>query len=257
MSGYVKWDIHLRTVAILQGLYAPPASATCCMCGATITPRHYARECPLLDFFQIAIHTWLALAISDFVPRWSVNRVSPLGMIIFYGNSLFGIIVGPAAFTGPLAYPCANLGFTGEVTPADEKLLLSRGITWRALRHTLGFVLRAVVTIHSRHRLLAVPSLPDHHAHIPGNEHLFLSWIQSSPEEHLPSSWTFSAPNAIQWPHPAILRCVVAVFSMSLSVPHFITGGGDRSGSLCTIPLLVFHHPPTGSHPTPIFSPNP
>ena len=81
---------------------------------------------------------------------------------MFYRNSLFGITVGPAAFAGPLAYPCANLGFTGEVPPADEKLLLSRGITRRALRHTLGFVLRALIAIHSRHCLPAVPSLPDH-----------------------------------------------------------------------------------------------
>ena len=69
MSAYIKWDVHLRTLAIRQGLYAPPAFTTYCMCGATITPRHYTRECPLLDFFRIAIHTQLDVAISDFVPR--------------------------------------------------------------------------------------------------------------------------------------------------------------------------------------------
>ena len=257
MSGSIKWDIHLRAIAIRQGLNAPPASAICCMCGATVTLRHYTRECPLLDFFRIAIHTQLALAISDFVPRWSVNRVTLPGILIFYGNSLFGITVGPAALAGPLAYPCANLGFTGEVTPADEKLLLSRGITRSALRHTLGFVLRTVVTIHSRHRLPAVPSLPDHHAHISGNEHFFLSWIEPSPEEHLPSSWSFSAPRAIQWPHPAILRWVVTVFAMSLSVPHFNTGGGDHPMSSYTVLIVVFRYSPAGSHPTPVLCPGP
>ena len=161
------------------------------------------------------------------MPRWSVNCVTLSGFLIFHGNSLFGITVGPAALAGPLAYPCANLGFSGEVTPADEKLLLSRGITRNALRHTLVFVLRSLVAIHSRHRLPAIPSLPDHRAHISGNEHLFLSWIEPHPEEHLPSTWSFSAPRAIQWPHPAILRWVVTVFAMSLSVPQFITGGGS------------------------------
>ena len=156
------------------------------MCGATVTPRHYTRECPLLDFFRIAIHTQVALAISEFVPRWFVDCVTLSGILIFYGNSLFGIIVGPAALAGPLAYPCAKLGFTGEVTPADEKLLLSRGITRSALRHTLGFVLRIVVAIRSRHRLPTIPSLPDHRAHISGNEHLFSLLIEPSPEEHLP-----------------------------------------------------------------------
>ena len=102
--------------------YTPPASATCCMCGATVTPRHYTRECPQLDFFRIAIHAQLALAISDFVPRWSINCVTLSGIQIFYGNSSFGISVGPAALAGPMVYPCANLGFTGEATPADEKL---------------------------------------------------------------------------------------------------------------------------------------
>ena len=57
MSGYVKWDVHLRTVAIRQGLYVPPAFTTCCICGAIVTPRHYTRDCPLLDFFRITIHT--------------------------------------------------------------------------------------------------------------------------------------------------------------------------------------------------------
>ena len=206
MSGSTKWGIHPRTVATRKGLYTPPASATCCMCGATVTPRHYTRECPLLDFFRIAVHTQLALAISDFVPRWSINCVTLSGIQIFYGNSLFGISVGPAALAGPMAYPYANLGVTGEVTPANEKLLLSRGITRNALRHTLGFVFRIVVTIHSRHCLPAIPSLPDHCAHISDDERLFLSWIEPNPEVHLPSTWSFSAPRAIQWPHPAILR---------------------------------------------------
>ena len=101
---------------------------------------------------------------------------------------------------------------------------MRRGITHSALRHTLGFVLRIVVAIHARHRLPAVLSLPDHRAHISGNERL--SWIEPSPEEHLPSSWSFSAPRAIQWPHSAIVRWVVTMSAMSLSVPHFIIGGG-------------------------------
>ena len=193
-------------------------------------------------YLRIAIHTQLALAISDFVPRWYVKCVSPSRILIFYGKSLFGITVGPAAFTGPLAYPCASLGFTGEVTPADEKLLLSRGITRRVLRHTLGFVLRAVVAIHSRHRLCAVPSLLDRRAHISGNKHLFLSWIHPNPEEHLPSSWTLSAPRVIQWPHPATLRWVVTVFAMSLSVPYFITGGGEIAlGPSAILPILPLY----------------
>ena len=67
------------------------------------------------------MHAQLALTISDFVPRWSINCVSPSGILIFYGNSLFGIAVGPSAMAGPLAYPnAANLGFTGEVAPTDE-----------------------------------------------------------------------------------------------------------------------------------------
>ena len=102
MCGSVQWGIHLRTVAINSGLYTPPASATCGMSGATVTPCHYTRECPLLDFFRIAIHTELALAISDFVPRWSVNCVTLSGIQIFYGNSLFGISVGPATVAGPM-----------------------------------------------------------------------------------------------------------------------------------------------------------
>ena len=230
MCGSVKWGIHLRTVAIRQGLYTPPTSATCCMCGATVTPHHYTRECRLLDFFRIAIHTQLALAISDFVPRWSVNCVTLSGIQIFYGNSLFGISVGPAALAGPMVNLCANMGFTGEVTPADEKLLLSRGITRNALHHTRGFVLHTVVAIHSRHCLPAIPSLPDHCAHISDNERLFLSQIEPSPEAHLPSIWSFTTPRAIQWPHPAILRWVVTVFAMSLSVPRFIIGRGITQG---------------------------
>ena len=73
----------------MQGLYNPPASTTCCMCGSTVTPRRHTRECPLLDFFlfRIAIHTQLALAISNFVPRWSVNCVTPSGILVFYGKS--------------------------------------------------------------------------------------------------------------------------------------------------------------------------
>ena len=102
------------------------------MCGAQSPHATILESAHFLDFFRIAIHTQLALAISDFVPRWSVNCVTLSGILIFYGSSLFGITVGPAAVLGPLAYPSANLGFTGEVTPADEKLLLSRGITRHA-----------------------------------------------------------------------------------------------------------------------------
>ena len=55
MLGYIKWDVHLCIVAIRQGLYKPHKLATCCMCGATVTPRHYTPDCPLLDFFRVAI----------------------------------------------------------------------------------------------------------------------------------------------------------------------------------------------------------
>ena len=233
MTGAIKWGTHLRTVAIRQGLYSPPTVAACCMCGATVTPRHYTRDCPLVDFFRIAIHAQLAMAISDLVPRWSVNCVTLSGVEVFYGNSLFGISVGPAALSGPMVYPCANIGFTGEITPVDEKLLLGRGITRNALRHTLGFVLRSVVAIHSKHCLLAIPSLPDHCAQISENERLSLSCIEPNPEEKLPSVWSITAPMTIQWPHPAILRWVASVFTMSLSVPRFITGMG------------ITQHPPT------------
>ena len=220
----------MRTVAITQGLHTPSASATCCMCGATVMPCHHTRECALLDLFRIAIHTQVALAISGLVPCWSVNCVTLSGIQIFCGNSLFGISVGPAALTVPLAYPCANLAFTDEVTPADEKLLLNRGITRSAVHHTLGFVLRTVVPIHSRYCLPAIPSLPDHCTHISDNEGLFMSWIEHSLGKELPSTRLFSAPRAIQRPQPAILRCVVAVFAMSLSIHRFITGRGITQG---------------------------
>ena len=94
----------------------------------------------------------------------------------------------------------------------------------------LGFVLRTVVPIHSRHCLPAIPSLPDHCTHISDNERLLLSWIQHRPGEQLPSTRLFSAPRAIQWPQPVILRCVVAMFAMSLSIHRFITGRGITQG---------------------------
>ena len=143
--------------AIRQGLYNPLAVTTRCMCGATVTPRHYTPDCPLLDFFRIAIHAQLAMAVSHLVPRSSVNCVTLSGTQVFYGYSLFGISVGPVALSCPMAYPCANIGFTGEITPADEKLLLRRGVTRSALRHTLGFVLRTVVAIPCKHCLPARP----------------------------------------------------------------------------------------------------
>ena len=109
MSGYVKWDVHLCIVATRQGLYKPRKLATCYMCGPTVTPRYYTRDCPL-DFFRVAMHAQLALAVPDFVLCWSINCVSPACILIFYGNSLFGIVIGPSAIAGPLAYPNANLG---------------------------------------------------------------------------------------------------------------------------------------------------
>ena len=227
------------------------------MCGATVTPRHYTRDCPLLHFFRIAIHAQLAMAISELVPRWSVNCVTLSGVQVFYGNSLFGIRVGPAALSGPMAYPCANIGFTGEITPADEKLLLSRGVTRNALRHILGFVLRTVVVIHTKHCLPAVPSLPDFCAQISTNERLSLSWIEPNPKEVLPSFWSVSAPAAIQWPHPAILRWVASVFTIAMSIPRFITGVGITHHPPHAVFILVFRCPLAGSHPAPTFHRNP
>ena len=56
MTAAIKCGTHLRIVAIRQGLYTPPTVANCCMCGASVTPRHYTPDCPLPDFFRIAIH---------------------------------------------------------------------------------------------------------------------------------------------------------------------------------------------------------
>ena len=70
-----------------------------------MTPHHYTPDCPLLDFFRVAMHAELALAISDFAPRWSLNCVLPSGILIFYENSLFGIAIGPSALAGSLVYP--------------------------------------------------------------------------------------------------------------------------------------------------------
>ena len=234
MSGSIKWDVHLRAVAIRQGLHASASAPRICHLLHVWSRSHPAPLYSRVPAFGFLPNGHFRLCAT------LVNCVTLSGIMIFYGNSLFGITVGPAALAGPLAYPCANLGFTGEGTPADEKLLLGRGITRSALRHALGFVLRIVVAIRSRHHLPTVPSLPDHRAHISGNEQLFLSWIEPSPEEHLPSSWCFSAPRAIQWPHPAILRWVVTVFAMSLFVPHFITGGGGS-------PKVLLHRPYTGA----------
>ena len=41
ISSYIKWDVHLRVVAIRQGLYKSHKLATCCMCRAIVTPRDY------------------------------------------------------------------------------------------------------------------------------------------------------------------------------------------------------------------------
>ena len=250
MIGAIEWGIHLRIVAIRHGLYNPPAVTTCCTCGATVTPRHYTRDCPLLDFFRIAIHVQLAMANSDLVPRWSANCITLFGVQVFFRNSLFGISVGPAALSGPMAYPCANIGFIGEITPADEKVLLTRGVTRNALRHTLGFVLRIVLAIHSKHFLPAVPSSPDSCAQISDSERLFLSWVEPNPEEIVPFVWSVTAPMTMQSPHPAPLRSSPPVLPRHACTPVH-RRRGDHPAPSYAILILVFCCSFTESHPPP------
>ena len=56
-----------------------------------------------------------------------------MGLLVFHDQVLFGIALGPQTIFGPMCYAQVHLGFTGEISPRDVSLLLSRGITQKAL----------------------------------------------------------------------------------------------------------------------------
>ena len=72
---------------------------------------------------------------------------------------MFGIRLGPDPFRAPLPYPYAQIGLTGVVTPRDVSFLLSRGITRKALRHAVSFVMNEVA-LHCDHTSLTLPLVP-------------------------------------------------------------------------------------------------
>ena len=101
------------------------------------------------------------MAIRDFRPHWSVNAVHSTGLLICHGQDLFGIVLGPQSISGPLPYVQVHMGFTGEMSPRDVTLFLDRGITRKALRALVAFVLRMVDATHFRHSLPEFKVTPD------------------------------------------------------------------------------------------------
>ena len=169
MLGYVKWDLHLRIVAIRQGLHKPHMLA---------------------------------------------------------------------------------LGFSGEVTPTDERLLRSRGTTRRALRHMLGFVLRSVVAIHTRHCLPVVPSLPDHHAHNYGN----IFFYPSFPPTQVPAC-RYPGPTPPPGPYSGhtLRSCNGSLLFLECHFPCPTALLGERSPTIPRQPLFT-SSPPLWVTPHPLAS---
>ena len=179
------------------------------MRGANVTAYHYARDCPPLGLFRVAYHTQLGVAIREFYPCWYVNKVHPTGLLIYHGQDLLGIALRPQSISGPLPYVQVCRGFIGEMSPRDVSLLLRRGITRKALRALMGFVLRMVDANHFRHNLPDFPVTPEFRTLISAGEYAFLSWLHPVPNISLPPSWQSDAPpRLVQWPHAAIIRWI-------------------------------------------------
>ena len=81
---------------------------------------------PLL---RVLFHTRLLLALQNFCQRWRVSAVTGHEICILHGHDLFGICLVSDPFHVPLAYPCATIELTGEITPWDIALLFASGIT--------------------------------------------------------------------------------------------------------------------------------
>ena len=73
------------------------------------------------------------------------------------------------------------MGFVGELSPRDVPPLLDRGITRKALRALVRFVLRMVDTTHFRHFLLDFLATPDFCTLVTGGEYVFVSWLRPVP----------------------------------------------------------------------------
>ena len=125
-----------------------------------------------------------------------------------------------------MPYAQVRIGFTGELSLRDTTLLLERGITRKALRALVAYVLRMMDATHFRHCLPNFPATPDFRALMSEGEHVvFLSWLNHVPGMPVPPSWQSDAPHLVQWPHAAIIRWISLVYNVNWLVPLFSVSG--------------------------------
>ena len=116
MKGFITWGLHLMIVAIRHNVGVAPC-VVCPFCGATPSMRHYVEQCRMAPLLRVFFHARLLLTLQDFCPRWRVSAVTGHEICILHGHDLFGIRLGFDPFHVPVAYPCATIELTGEISP--------------------------------------------------------------------------------------------------------------------------------------------
>ena len=129
---------------------------------------------------------------------WPLNVWHPTGFYPFHALS---------------PYSCAQIGLTGEVTPRDASLLLSRGIMRKALRNVVSFILNEVAALH---RSLTLPVVPWFSA----CRHVYVfHWTPPPPTLVCSSSWSSRVLESPGRPRSALLQVLLAMIPFSVHVP--------------------------------------
>ena len=236
MRGYLTWAVHLIVVAIRHNLGTPSASV-CPFCGATMTMRHYVDSCIVLPLLRVFFHSRLLLKFQEFCPRWRVLAVTKHDVRILHGTELFGIRYGSDPFHATSPYPYVQIGFTGEISPQDVSLILSRGMTRNALRHVVTFLLNELAALHRDHHSLTLPVVPHFSACHPATAVYTFHWSPLPTTLRSAASWTSHQLHAPGWPHPALLMIMINVIPFVYRVPVCIAGVLDGRDLRRHLPL--------------------
>ena len=190
-----------------------------------------------MPFLRVFFHSRLFLAIQDFCPRWRVLAVTEHYVRFLHGTELFGIRYGSDPFHAPSPYPYVQIGFTGEISPHDVSLILSRGVTRSAFRQIVTFLLNELAALYRNHAPLSLPVVPHFLAcHTASAVHTF-HWSPLPSTLRSAESWTSHQLHSPGWPHPALLRIMTNIVPFVFCLLGGVTGVLDVADLRRHLPL--------------------
>jgi hypothetical protein len=168
-EGRFQWGIHLKVVAIREGVWWREKGSSCSLCCSPYDGTvHLSTVCVAAPLYFLRHHRLLAIELRRVCPTWTVLYPSYQGvLVVLNGPVLLIRVMGVAAIEDSYSFRCGitvprvTLGHTGDVGTGVMKHLRRLGLSHISFRIVLRTICYSTIWMHYRRDVPVLPSPQD------------------------------------------------------------------------------------------------